>query len=128
MSKETILDRFTMIASQTDEKGIILYANDEFCKIAGYTTEQLIGKNHNIIRHPDMPRAAFKELWTTVKAGNVWQGFVKNRTKNGGFYWVYATVFPFGKDHYLSVRKMATREEIVKYEGVYKQMCASEVR
>ena len=117
-----------MLVSETDARGIIVYADEAFVKYSGYTLEELIGKNHNIIRHPDMPRAAFKELWSDVKAGKVWQGFVKNRTKNGGFYWVYATVFPFGKDHYLSVRKMATREEITKYEGVYKQMRASEVR
>ncbi len=73
-----------------------------------------------------MPKSAFKELWSNVKSGKVWQGFVKNRTKNGKFYWVYATVFPFGKDHYLSVRKMASREEIARYESLYREMKAKE--
>jgi len=119
---EVLLDERSMLVSETDARGIIVYADEAFVKYSGYTLEELIGKNHNIIRHPDMPRAAFKELWSDVKAGKVWQGFVKNRTKDGGYYWVYATVFPFGKDHYLSVRKMATREEITKYEATYKQM------
>ena len=119
---EVLLDERSMLVSETDARGIIVYADEAFVKYSGYTLEELIGKNHNIIRHPDMPRAAFKELWSDVKAGKVWQGFVKNRTKNGGYYWVYATVFPFGKDHYLSVRKMATREEITKYEALYTQM------
>lgn len=119
---EVLLDERSMLVSETDARGIIVYADEAFVKYSGYTLEELIGKNHNIIRHPDMPRAAFKELWNNVKSGKVWQGFVKNRTKDGGYYWVYATVFPFGKDHYLSVRKMATREEITKYEATYKQM------
>jgi aerotaxis receptor len=118
----------SFLLSETDEKGFIRYANDEFCEISGFSLEELIGKPHNIVRSPDMPKAAFKELWATVKSGNVWQGFVKNRTKNGKFYWVYATVFPFGKDHYLSVRKMASREEVEKYSKLYATMRASEGR
>ena len=117
-----------VIISETDLTGIITFANRKFCEIAGYAREELVGHPHNIIRHPDMPKAAFKELWATVKSGNVWQGFVKNRTKNGKFYWVYATVFPFGKDHYLSVRKMASREEVEKYSKLYATMRASEGR
>ena len=73
-----------------------------------------------------MPKEAFKVLWSTIQSGKVWQGFVKNRTKSGKFYWVYATIFPFGKDHYLSVRKMPSREEVAKYEALYKQMKAQE--
>ena len=127
-SKEVMLDDYTFLVSETDEKGVILFANDDFCSVARYSVDELIGKPHNIVRHPDMPKAAFKELWATVKSGNVWQGFVKNRTKNGKFYWVYATVFPFGKDHYLSVRKMASREEVEKYSKLYATMRASEGR
>jgi len=127
-NNEILLDEKSMLVSETDSKGIIVYADDAFVKYSEYSLDELIGKNHNLIRHADMPKAAFKELWNTVKSGNVWQGFVKNSTKSGKYYWVYATVFPFGKDHYLSVRKMATREEVTKYEGIYQQMRLSEGR
>lgn len=127
-ANEIILDETSMLVSETDTKGIIVYADETFVKYSEYSLEELIGKNHNMIRHPDMPRAAFKELWDTIKNGKIWQGFVKNRTKSGKFYWVYATVFPFGKDHYLSVRKMANKEEIARHEALYQQMRASEAK
>ncbi len=123
---EMLLDETSLLVSETDARGVIVYADETFVKYSEYTLEELIGKSHNIIRHPDMPKSAFKELWSNVKSGKVWQGFVKNRTKNGKFYWVYATVFPFGKDHYLSVRKMASREEVAKYEALYREMRAQE--
>ncbi len=122
LSKEILLDDSSLLVSETDSKGKIVYANETFLEIAEYPLDELIGKPHSIVRHPDMPRAAFKDLWGTIKEGNVWEGFVKNYTKNKNFYWVYATVFPYGKDHYLSVRKMATRDEIAKYEKIYKKM------
>ena len=123
---EMLLDETSLLVSETDARGVIVYADETFVKYSEYTLEELIGKSHNIIRHPDMPKSAFKELWGNVKSGKVWQGFVKNRTKSGKFYWVYATVFPFGKDHYLSVRKMASREEIARYESLYREMKAKE--
>ena len=123
---EMLLDETSLLVSETDARGVIVYADETFVKYSEYTLEELIGKSHNIIRHPDMPKSAFKELWGNVKSGKVWQGFVKNRTKSGKFYWVYATVFPLGKDHYLSVRKMANREEVAKYEALYQQMKAKE--
>ncbi len=89
---EKILKDSDFLVSQTDSKGIILFANEDFCEVAGYTLEELVGKPHSLVRHPDMPRAAFKDLWSTVKAGKVWKGYVKNATKNGGYYWVFATV------------------------------------
>ena len=122
MDKETLLSDTSLLVSETDKKGNIVYANDLFLEISEYTLDEMIGKPHNMIRHPDMPRAAFKGLWDTVKKGEVWEGFVKNSSKNGNFYWVFATVFPYGKDHFLSVRKMATKEEIKKYGKLYKQM------
>ncbi len=79
-----------MIVSSTDLKGIITYANRKFCEIAGYCKEELVGSNHNMIRHPDMPRAAFEELWSTLHAGKEWEGIVKNLRKDGMYYWVYA--------------------------------------
>jgi len=119
---EILLEETCILVSETDSKGRIVFADETFTSISGFSLEELIGKPHNIIRHSDMPKAAFKALWETVKRGNIWQGFVKNRCKNGQYYWVYATVFPFGEGHYLSVRKMATRAEVEKYEKLYAQM------
>ncbi|NVJ52672.1 MAG: PAS domain-containing protein [Campylobacteraceae bacterium] len=124
--REVELDKKTMIVSETDEKGIIIYANDDFCSIAGYTKEELIGQPHNIVRHPDMPSAAFKDLWSTIQAGKIWKGIVKNRTKDGNYYWVNATAYPStstnGKKRYISVRIKPTRKEIEKAEELYKTL------
>jgi len=125
MSKETVLDEYAFLVSETDEKGIINFANNDFCEIAGYTLDELVGQPHNMVRHPDMPKAAFKSLWETVKSGKIWTGFVKNATKSGGYYWVFATVYPFensdGKKGYLSCRRKPSREEIEKAEKLYKE-------
>jgi PAS domain S-box-containing protein len=82
------------IVSETDKNGIITQANDVFQKVAGYTESELVGANHNIVRHPDMPRAVFNLVWSTIKAGNEIRGFVINKAKNGDHYWVLATVTP----------------------------------
>ncbi|RXJ96693.1 PAS sensor domain-containing protein [Arcobacter sp. AHV-9/2010] len=126
MSKEIVLDDYAFLVSETNEKGNIIFANDDFCEIAGFTVDELIGKPHNIVRHKDMPKAAFKDLWETVKRGEIWTGYVKNATKSGDFYWVFATVFPTttseGTKGYLSCRRKATLEEIKNCELLYKQM------
>lgn len=82
------------IVSKTDRKGIITYANDKFCEISGYTRDELLGKNHNISRHPDMPASSFQSMWETILGGNVWQGSIKNRKKNGESYYVSTTISP----------------------------------
>ncbi|KLE03913.1 PAS domain-containing protein [Aliarcobacter butzleri] len=116
MNNEIILTKDIMIVSETDEKGNILYANADFCKIAGFSREELIGKPHNLVRHFDMPKDAFGDLWKTINNGNVWKGIVKNKTKQGEFYWVNATVYPSktvdGRKRYISVRVKPTQEEI----------------
>ena len=125
-SKEIELTSKSFLVSETDEKGIIKFANDEFCEIAGYTVSELIGKPHNIVRHKDMPKAAFEDMWKTIKSGKRWRGFVKNRVKNGDYYWVFATVYPFtscdGSKGYISCRKKAAPKEIKKYSELYKTM------
>lgn len=88
-----IIDHY-VITSQTDTKGIITYVSDAFCKISGYTKAELIGQNHRIIRHPDMPSELFDELWKMITAGNIWHGEIKNRNKEGGYYWVDTTISP----------------------------------
>ena len=125
-SEELKLSVDSFLLSETDEKGIIRFANDEFCKFAEYKLEELIGKPHNMVRHEDMPKAAFKSLWDTVQKGEIWTGYVKNATKDGGYYWVFATVYPFescdGSKGYLSCRRKPSKIEIEKAEKLYEQM------
>ena len=124
--KEVVLDANVVLVTKTDTKGIITYTNDAFCEIAGYTREELIGKSHNIVRHPDMPPAAFKWLWDTLKAERPWRGMVKNRCKNGDHYWVRATVSPViegGKIiGYVSVRRAPSRQQIAEAEELYREL------
>jgi PAS domain S-box-containing protein len=126
MSQEVKLSKDTMIVSETDAKGNIIYANADFCEIAGYTKQELIGKPHNVVRHADMPKAAFKDLWETVKSGKVWKGIVKNKTKNGGYYWVNATAYPSkrvnGELRYISVRVKPTDDEVHNAIELYKTL------
>ncbi|MFM4832358.1 MULTISPECIES: methyl-accepting chemotaxis protein [Aeromonas] len=82
------------LVSTTDLRGVITYANPAFCRIAGYQVDELVGHNHNLVRHPDMPKAAFADLWDRLKEGNPWRGMVKNRCKDGRYYWVDAYVTP----------------------------------
>ncbi len=121
--KETVLDDYAFLVSETDSKGIIKFANDNFCKIAEYTLEELIGQPHNMVRHKDMPKKAFKSLWDTVQSGEIWTGYVKNATKSKGYYWVYATVYPFkscdGSEGYLSCRRKPSKTEIEEAEKLY---------
>jgi len=124
---EYLLKSDDFLISQTDEKGIILFANDDFCKIAGYNIEELVGKSHNIVRHKDMPKAAFKDLWTTIKRGENWTGYVKNSTKDGGYYWVFATVYPMynektGEKTFMSCRRKPSKQEIADAEALYKTL------
>jgi PAS domain S-box-containing protein len=90
--KDTV-DR-SSIVSKTDKRGIITFVNDKFCEISGYSLAELIGKPHNIVRHPDMPKEIFEELWQTILSGQVWEGIVKNRKKDGSPYWVQTTINP----------------------------------
>ncbi len=111
------------LLSETDEKGIVTYASDSFLKIANMRREDIIGQPHNIVRHPEMPRAAFKSLWDDVQAKGFWTGYVKNARKGGGHYWVYATVLRSvdknGNVKYVSIRVKPSREDIKKAEELY---------
>ncbi|WP_207061828.1 PAS domain-containing methyl-accepting chemotaxis protein [Motiliproteus sp. SC1-56] len=114
------------IISMTDLKGIITYVNRDFIEISGFEEEELLGKNHNLIRHPDMPPAAFQDLWDTVKAGRPWRGIVKNRCKNGDHYWVEAFVMPVIKQGqiqgYQSVRSKPSSEQVRAADALYNRM------
>ena len=115
IDEEVFLDEDTVIVSKTDLKGIITYVNDAFCRICGFSEGELLGRNHNIIRHPDMPEAAFENLWSEIHSGKPWTGLVKNRTKTGTYYWVQASVTPVYKNgrivEYISVRRPANEQQ-----------------
>ena len=100
------------IVSETDLKGVITYVNDEFCRIAKYTPDELLGQLHNIVRHPDMPAAAFENLWDTISKGNVWKGRVKNKKKDGDFYWVNAVITPVLGENGKPIKYIGVRFDI----------------
>ncbi len=115
------------IISKTDLKGVITYVNSAFCKLAGSSKEELIGKPHNIIRHPDMPQSVFKNLWNTIEKNEKWRGFVKNLRKDGRYYWVEAFIEPIFNDEgikigYISARKPVSEDDKQKYEKIYKEL------
>lgn len=121
-----------VIVSETDLKGNITYANRKFCEIAAYTKEELIGKPHNIIRHPDMPKEAFAKMWSTIQSGQIWHGLVKNLRKDGKFYWVETEILPSKDENgtitgYVAARKPASRQDVQEVSEVYKKMRESEV-
>lgn len=119
-----------LILSSTDLKGIITYANRKFCEIAGYTRDELKGKNHNIVRHPDMPKAAFQELWETIQSGKEWTGIVKNLRKDGRYYWVYSHIAPITKEGeivgYTAARRPASVNEVEESIPIYMDMLSKE--
>ena len=118
------------IVSKTDTKGRITYVNPAFIKVSGFPEDELLGKAHNIVRHPDMPQQAFADLWRTLQAGEPWTGMVKNRRKNGDFYWVVANVVPVKEDGrvvgYMSVRTAPTREQVAAASELYRKFSAGE--
>jgi PAS domain S-box-containing protein len=110
------------IISRTDEKGLITYVNDDFVEASGFCREELIGQPHNIVRHPDMPSEAFRDMWATLERGKPWGGVVKNRRKDGGFYWVKAMATPLSSGGYMSVRTTASAAEIRAASALYEHM------
>ena len=123
---ETIVPSGELIVSRTDLKGNITYANETFALISGYTQDELIGKPHNIVRHPDMPKSIFKGLWKDLETKGSWNGVVKNKRKDEGFYWVYAEVSRVFKNgvlvEYKSIRTPISFEDKVKYQLLYDEI------
>ena len=118
------------LVSTTDLNGVITYANPGFCQVAGYQLDEMVGQNHNIVRHPDMPKAAFADLWKHLKQGKPWRGMVKNRCKDGSYYWVDAYVTPIYDNGrvsgYQSVRCCPTPEHKARANAMYKELRAHE--
>lgn len=124
---EVRLDEDDLIVSKTDPKGRITYANRRFMEIAGYAEPELLGQPHSLIRHDDMPRGVFRFLWKTLQARQEFFGYVKNRTADGGYYWVFANVTPdFTSDAslagYFSVRRKPNFAAVAQVSDWYRQM------
>ena len=130
--QEYVVPEDEILVSRTTPKGVITYASDAFVRSSGFSREELLGQAHNLVRHPDMPPAAFADLWQTIKAGRPWTGIVKNRRKDGGFYWVRANVSPIAAHGkivgYISVRTKPSRAEIDSAADLYAQMRADTLR
>ena len=131
IQKERMMRDNDFIVSKTDLKGRITYANKIFIEFSGYSQDQLLNAQHNIIRHPEMPRSVFHLLWTTIQAGREFNGYVKNMSKDGSFYWVFANVTPSYDIHnkmigFYSVRRKASQQAVSAVEPVYKEMVNAE--
>ena len=122
--KEVLMPKGTFLVTRTDLEGIIIYANDAFVETSGFSREELIGANHNLIRHPDVSEAVYQDLWVNLKQGRPWKDIIKNRTKNGDFYWTETNISPIytnGKAHeYLAVRYAVNREKIDNVGNTHK--------
>lgn len=117
-----------LLMSTTDSQGRITHCNAAFERVSGYTMQELMGQPHNLVRHPDMPPEAFKDMWSTIGHGRSWKGLVKNRRKDGSFYWVVAHVTPIVHQGrpvgYMSVRAKPTRAQVQSAEALYAQLHA----
>jgi aerotaxis receptor len=117
----------SVIISQTDLDGVITFANRKFCEVSGYTAKELVGKPHNIIRHPEMPKIIFEKMWNTISTGHTWNGLVKNMRKDGQYYWVDTEILPILDENqkltgYIASRKPASRKTIEENETTYRKM------
>ncbi|MFN8196449.1 MAG: PAS domain-containing protein [Nocardioidaceae bacterium] len=120
---ETLFPTGELIVSQTDPAGVITMVNEAFVRMSGWSHDELIGAPHSILRHPDMPTAAFADLWATISEGRRWSGYVKNLRRDGGFYWVFATVIPKVRDGrvvgHTSVRRQPSRSKVQAAAALY---------
>lgn len=127
---QTIVPSDELIVSRTDLFGKITYANETFAKISGYSIEELIGKNHRILRHPDMPKSVFQDLWQTLKKEKLWKGYIKNLRKDGGYYWVYAEISGVYKEgklvEYKSMRTPIDDDKKTLYQKKYDDLMKNE--
>ncbi|WP_442800727.1 methyl-accepting chemotaxis protein [Shewanella sp. AS16] len=126
LNQEVRLNQGDELISITDKRGVISYVNTRFIEVSGYSQQELLGSNHNLVRHPEMPKAAFKELWDKLKAGQSWRGIVKNRCKDGRYYWVDAFVSPLFEGGqivgYQSVRVPTTAAQVSRAERIYQRL------
>ncbi|HRF57929.1 MAG TPA: PAS domain-containing protein [Campylobacterales bacterium] len=133
MSKEVTFEEDEFIVSKTDLQGRIIYGNELFIKISGYSEKELLGSPHNILRHPDMPKIIFKLLWETIKNGKEIIAFVKNKAKGGGYYWVEAQVTPSVDNSgkiigFHSARRKPKKDSVAFFEKLYKELLDIETK
>lgn len=128
--EQTEVPKGEMIISRTDLSGDITFANDLFAQISGYSVDELVGNPHSIVRHPDMPKSAFKEMWDTLKNGDIWRGYVKNLRKDNGYYWVYVEVSGVYKSgkliEYKSLRSPINSQVQKEHQDRYDKLRKSE--
>ncbi|WP_457598881.1 PAS domain-containing protein [Hydrogenimonas sp.] len=130
LDEEVLFEGGVMI-TETDRSGIITYANRKFREMTGYTKEELIGSPHSVNRHPDMPKAAFAQMWETIKRGEMWEGYVKNLRKDGKYYWVIVWIKPKLDENgaivgYIAGRKVPDRHQIKTVSLKYMEMLEKE--
>lgn len=118
----------SLLVSKTDTKGVITYSNDAFAKISGYSMEELIGKSHNIVRHKDVPKKIYKEMWETIKAKKVWHGEIKNVKKDGSYYIVQATVMPILDTNDEIIEYISARKDVTEIYNLKKEIIATQKR
>ncbi len=131
VNEEILFDGRSLI-SETDTKGNITFVNRKFVEMSGYAKSESVGQPHSLLRHPDMPKAAFAEMWKIIKSGKIWEGYVKNLRKDGKFYWVVVHIVPkFDNDGtiigYIASRKVPERYKVEQMEKLYKEMREQEV-
>lgn len=129
--KEKVMRENDFIVSKTDTKGRIIYGNEIFIEFSGYSEEELLGSQHNIVRHPDMPRCAFAFLWQEIAAGREFFAYVKNMSKDGSFYWVFTNVTPDFDEQgniigYFSVRRKPKPSAVKTIEPIYAALLEAE--
>ena len=124
--REYCFDEHATLMSTTDTESYIKYANQAFMEVSGFEPEEILGQTHNLVRHPDMPPAAFADMWATLKSGEPWSALVKNRRKNGDHYWVRANAIPIIRDDkakgYMSVRTQPDRKEVEAAQKLYESL------
>jgi aerotaxis receptor len=130
INEEVLFDGRSLI-SETDTKGIITYVNRKFTEMTGYTPVEAVGQPHSLLRHPDMPKAAFEQMWKIIQTGQIWEGYVKNLRKDGKYYWVVVHIVPKRDEEgnvvgYIASRKMPDRNRLKIIEAQYKEMIQEE--
>lgn len=130
IDEEVLFDGRSLI-SETDLKGVITFVNRKFVEMTGYSKKEAVGHPHNILRHPDMPKAAFEGMWKVIKQGKTWEGYVKNLRKDGKYYWVIVTIVPKKDENgdiigYIASRKMPDRNHLKQIIQQYEEMIEKE--
>ena len=130
VDEEVLFDGRSLI-SETDLRGVITFVNRKFVEMTGYSKKEAVGQPHSILRHPDMPKAAFEGMWKMIKEGKTWEGYVKNLRKDGKYYWVIVTIVPKKDEEgniigYIASRKMRDRKRLRQIEEQYREMLRKE--